>query len=227
MGAAMMLLVCAPALAQHIYCCNQLVDVGGSWRGANRAVDCFEYMRRSTSNRDKVCGHVVNGCRPAVYDDEPGPSELVLLLLPAAAAHAQVRIDAGKLWRDVEARTSPVCCPEAAAQCGEDSCKDDPADEGFVYTDKPTSVRSEASGAAAAVAQPPSGSRLLYREYRRVGGRTWFHVQTPGGTSGWLSGDDAACTRPQAPPPPRPSKAIDSGKDVGKASSWDFGGARG
>lgn len=188
--AALCFCAALPAFGQgEIICCNQLIQVGGDWATSRR--DCVDWMNQSTVNRAKVCAQLgKSGCGPSVDAGRPASDSLLALLLPAAA-HAQ-------------APSSPaICCAEAAALCGENSCKEDPAAQGFVYMDaqRVPQTRSEPSSDAPVVGRPPNGSRLRYREVVRRGGQTWFRVDVPRGATGWLAADDAGCKRPSAPPP--------------------------
>jgi hypothetical protein len=126
-----------------------------------------------------------------------------------------------------------VCCPEASALCDESSCKDDPAAQGFVYSDArgsggPGQLRSEPSAVAPSVATVPNGARLQYTEFRRIGGQTWFYVKSPGGGAGWLSANGASCQRPSVPPPPKPVDVKPSGTPPAASSNpGGNSGARG
>jgi SH3 domain-containing protein len=239
--AALLLLTQAAFGQGHggIICCNQLIDVGGDWVTADRN-RCIDYMNESTSSRAKVCAHLIRGeCAASSVDaGRPVADSLLALLLPSMA-HAQgcvnsagtpvgcgPTLDLSKM--SPAAPTPMVCCPEAAALCEESSCKDDPASKGFVFASRPgTNIRSEPAASAPSVGVPPSGTRFLYTEFRRIGGQTWFYVENPGGgRKGWLSGEDAGCKRPSALPPRRPIKITPSDIPLAVPSSAQ-GGARG
>ncbi len=226
---ALLLLVTTPAFGQgEIICCNQLIDVGGDWDTSSR--DCIGYMNQSTVNRAKVCAHLLRGECPASVDAEAPVMDSLLALLLPATAHGQCVGSDGNIVGcgpsiDLSKMSPPpprptVCCPEAAALCGETSCKDDPAREGFVYVSarRVPRLHSEPSADASIVGTPPNGVRLVYRQAVRVGGQTWFHVEPPGGSKGWLSGEDAGCKRPSDIPPPKPINVRPS-RGVGPAKT--------
>jgi hypothetical protein len=189
----------APLAAQgDIICCNQLIAVRGAWATSRR--DCVEYMRQSTGNRAQICRALAGAggsCGPAAGLG-PSTDSFLDLLLPGFA-HAQ-------------APAMSDCCPDVAAQCAPDACKDDPPATGQVFAKGGLRVRSEPASDAPSAGSMPAGMRLFYTEARRIGGQTWFHLKHPGRTShyGWASAEDVACWRPEhfpwkpLPPPREP-----------------------
>jgi hypothetical protein len=53
-----------PAFAQHVICCNRLIDVGGNWIGASRTCDL---SGASPEARAKVCQQFAGCADAAVY----------------------------------------------------------------------------------------------------------------------------------------------------------------
>jgi len=88
-------------------------------------------------------------------------------------------------------------------------CGPNPPDKGFVYYSGTGAVHTDPSAGSAAVSTPPRGSRLMYDRMSGNGGARWYHVQNPGGGSGWVPASDVACTRPTVPPPSKPTRVLD------------------
>lgn len=105
-------------------------------------------------------------------------------------------------------------------------CGKNPPDKGFVYSVGNGTVHADPSAGSAAVGEPPNGSRLMYDRVSNSGGERWYHVQNPGGRSGWLPSSDVSCTRPTNPPPPRPDRIMDCDIPLAETSSAQ-GGSRG
>ena len=102
---------------------------------------------------------------------------------------------------------------------------------GFIYV-KPAAakavLRETPDAAAKVLAEPPSGTRLVYRRLIDPGiGATWYFVEHPGGKSGWIAVTDTSTTRPTAPPPAKPIKVVDSGVGLATPSSAQTAAARG
>ncbi len=102
---------------------------------------------------------------------------------------------------------------------------------GFVFV-KPASgkavLREGPSATAKVVGEPPAGARLVYRKVSEAAGKaTWFRVEPPGGTPGWIAAQDTSATRPTAPPPGRPVKIVDSGLGNPRPTSAQTAAARG
>ncbi len=92
---------------------------------------------------------------------------------------------------------------------------------GFVFvTPKQgtAALRATPSVDAKVVGQPPNGARLVYRKYMQVGNdRTWYWVEPPGGTPGWIRAEDVSSNRPTTPPAGRPIQLLDV--DAAKAAA--------
>lgn len=89
-------------------------------------------------------------------------------------------------------------------------CGPNPPDKGSVYYSGTGAVYADPSAGSDAVGEPPRGARLMYDRMSNSGGERWYHVQNPGGGSGWVPSSDVACTRPTVPLPPRPQQTGDS-----------------
>lgn len=102
---------------------------------------------------------------------------------------------------------------------------------GFIYVKPAASkavLRETPDASAKVVAEPPSGTRLVYRRLIDPGtGPTWFFVEHPGGKSGWIAAADTGTTRPTVPPPAKPIKVVDSGVGLATPSSAQTAAARG
>lgn len=77
-------------------------------------------------------------------------------------------------------------------------CGKNPPDKGFVYFNHRGNgtVHADPSPVSDVVGTPPNGSRLMYDRVSNNGGERWYHVNPPGGRSGWLPSTDVACERP-------------------------------
>jgi hypothetical protein len=90
-------------------------------------------------------------------------------------------------------------------------CGPNPPDRGFVYKNQrgDGTVHADPSAGSEVVGTPPNGSRLMYDRVSESGGRRWYHVNPPGGRSGWLPASDVSCERPTNSPPPKPDRIRD------------------
>ena len=103
-------------------------------------------------------------------------------------------------------------------------------DRGFRYTGTgDNTYRDSLSSDGTVVGVVPSGMRLVYDSVVRDanGTPTHYHVNPPGGGSGYLPAGSTSDTRPTMPPPARPSVVIDSGVDLARSSSAQTAGSRG
>jgi hypothetical protein len=98
-------------------------------------------------------------------------------------------------------------------------------DRGFAYGSGP--IHSSPSSDSSVVGQVPGGSRVIYTETTSVNGETWYRVNPPGGSSGWMPGSQTSPTRPQALPPGRPTNVVGSGTGLANVSSAQTSGSRG
>lgn len=107
-------------------------------------------------------------------------------------------------------------------------CGPNPPDKGFVYYGKGEGkLRSDPSGSSDVVGQLPRGTRLVYDRITNSGGERWYHVNHPGGRSGWMPSSDVVCERPTNPPPPKPDRVVDCDIPVAPSTSPGPTGARG
>jgi hypothetical protein len=83
-----------------------------------------------------------------------------------------------------------------------------------------------ASTASPAVAHPPSGMRVVYRQVSTDNNAVWYHVQSAG-LDGWIPAADASCTRPVAAPPHHPVKPIDPNAPIITSTGSETAAARG
>lgn len=103
---------------------------------------------------------------------------------------------------------------------------------GFVFV-KPASgaavIREVPDHNAKVVGKPPVGARLVYRKAMEDLQRnyTWYRVEPPGGTPGWIAAADTTRTRPIPPPPGRPLKVVDSGLGAPRPTAAQTAAARG
>jgi hypothetical protein len=95
--------------------------------------------------------------------------------------------------------------PDTSGDKDRSPCGPNPPDKGFVYKDQRGNgtVHADPSADSEVIGTPPNGSRLMYDRVSESGGRRWYHVNNPGGRSGWLPASDVSCERPTAPPPYR------------------------
>ncbi len=102
-------------------------------------------------------------------------------------------------------------------------------DRGFTFPDGDGTVFDRPSTDGTVVGKAARGGRLVYDGVVRdaSGNPTYYHVNTPGGASGYIPAGSTSDTRPTAPPPPRPSVVIDSGVDLARTSSAQTAGSRG
>lgn len=126
---------------------------------------------------------------------------------------------------------SKICgdvCEDISCYCGYGP------DKGFVYySGSPGGeARSEPFANAPVVATLNRGGRYVYRgTTRTVSGETWFLIEPPGlapdpelgPRTAWVPGRALSCRRPTAPPPPRPTKIVDTGIGVAKTTSTQAG----
>lgn len=105
-------------------------------------------------------------------------------------------------------------------------CGDNTARSGSLYASTGGRVYSEPSTNSTVVDGPPIGARLRYTNTTQVNGQTWYYVQPPGRPSGWISGSQLSCTRPEAPPLPKRIQEIDSAL-VPAGTTVQIAGSRG
>lgn len=101
---------------------------------------------------------------------------------------------------------------------------------GFRYTGEDGTIRDSPYDDGRVVGDAPTGGRLVYDSVTRDsnGTPTHYHVNVPGtrGT-GWIPAGNTSGTRPNVPPPPRPSVVIDSGAGLANSRAAQTAGSRG
>ena len=103
---------------------------------------------------------------------------------------------------------------------------------GFVFVnpaDGKAELRAEPDPEAKVVATAPNGARLVFRSVA-VGvdnKNSWYRVEPPGGTPGWLAIAEASDKRPTTPPAARPIKLLESGIEKGSIAASPTAAARG
>lgn len=109
-----------------------------------------------------------------------------------------------------------ACCAALLAAVAAAAPDPDKPQIGFVFvtakSGKPV-LREAPDASSKEVGSPANGARLVYR--RVAVGRdntiSWYRVEPPGGTPGWLRVEDTSDKRPTAPPSARPLAIKDSG----------------
>ncbi|HET7700349.1 MAG TPA: hypothetical protein VFM06_05720 [Candidatus Limnocylindria bacterium] len=144
------------------------------------------------------------------------------------AAGASGGMDAGPL---AAGGAAGAAAGAGAASGGDrdDRDRSDRGDRGFRYASGDGSIYDGTGSGAERVGSAPNGSRLMYDQIARdAGGNpTHYHVNSPGGATGWIPAGNTSGTRPTAPPPPRPSRIVESGPGVAGVRSAQTTGARG
>ena len=103
-------------------------------------------------------------------------------------------------------------------------------DRGFRYTGTgDNTYRDSPSSDGTVVGVVPRGMRLVYDSVVRDanGTPTHYHVNPPGGRSGYIPAGSTSDTRPTPPPQAKPSVVIDSGVGLANTSSAQTAGSRG
>lgn len=138
---------------------------------------------------------------------KPSDSVFAAALMPPMLANPPDRVAKGA--QQINTSTAP------APQCPYGPFPEIP---GFIFAgkcghpyDRRAKVHSSPSEDSPVVGVAPTGMRLVFRDKKRVNAKSWYYVESPGGTSGWLSGDDTCCRRQSDVPSMRPIHIIDSG----------------
>lgn len=103
---------------------------------------------------------------------------------------------------------------------------------GFVFvapTDGKAELRESPDPASKVVGVGLPGSRLVFRSVA-VGldnKTSWYRVEVPGASSGWLAASEASDKRPVLPPPARPIIKLESGLKSGNIKAGPTAAARG
>jgi hypothetical protein len=142
-----------------------------------------------------------------------------LLLIPAAAL-ADNCSSAGDCWGTGAAAAAAAAGAGAAAgaaAAGRGQNGSGRGKKGFTFylpmgakgfPGAPRGGLQSFPGAGDHVGTPPVGTRMVYDDTIEYNDQTWYHVNLPGGGSGWLPKSDTWPTRPVAPPPPPPPSNI-------------------
>jgi len=162
-----------------------------------------------------LCAGMCGGKMVQIADVLAGlPAEVSAGLTAEVEKHeANAAAGRGESLTTCRGRTPPPAPP------GADDCKKNPTVPGFVYSvaQLPAGgdpnirggnvrVRVEPRRDSNDIGTVPNGGRLLYREVRKVNGKTWYYVQVPGSRSamGWVDQKETTCIRPQNPPALQP-----------------------
>lgn len=103
---------------------------------------------------------------------------------------------------------------------------------GFVFVnpaDGKAELRAEPDPDAKVVSTAPNGARLVFRSVA-VGAdnkHSWYRVEPPAGTPGWLAVAETSDKRPTTPPAARPLKLLESGIEKGSIAASPTAAARG
>ncbi len=144
------------------------------------------------------------------------------------AAGASGGMDAGPLAAGGAAGAA-AGAGAASGGDGDDRDRSDRGDRGFRFPTGDGSIYDGTGSGANRVGRAPIGGRLVYDQIARdAGGNpTHYHVNSPGGATGWIPAGNTSGTRPTAPPPPRPSRVVDSGAGLARSASAQTAGSRG
>jgi hypothetical protein len=137
-----------------------------------------------------------------------------------------------------QVKAQGLVCPATAGACDSPQgkyCGGNMPDKGFIFTSGSGNIYSEPFSNSSRVATAPRGGRLVYtRTTKTISGQTWYYVGVPGaaGVEGpvmaWIPGSEISCTRPQAPPTPRPTHVTPSNIPLSPSGGGLYGaGARG
>lgn len=98
-------------------------------------------------------------------------------------------------------------------------------DRGFTYGSGP--IHSAPSYDSSVVGNLPRGGRELYTNTTTINGEKWYHVNQPGGSSGWIPANQTTSTRPTVPPPAPPTHIAPSGAGLATSAGAQTAGSRG